>query len=206
MQEGFAEAVLGGRHKVFGRNLRPLSSAHVFFLQAVECKVFEDDGNATAEDLLLAAKVCSSPIRLVNGSYVPAWKPRATVRDLWRLAWSMVYPSRFKRECQAWVTYCEDYLMTPGKMETPGKTALPVSAPAVFSMVCMGIPLFGEERAWSMPFGLLSAVLEAKAEADGAEIRFERSEKELAEIEESLMEAEKAGAELLKQMEGSKHE
>jgi hypothetical protein len=180
--------------------MQPLSAAHLLWLEAVNSPVLSKDGECSADDLLVAAKLCSAPIRLVNGTYTPDTRFKATIRDMWRLAMVSTNQKRFLLECKRWAIYCEDFLDTPGKYDTPGKKGRNLSAPAVFATAVIGTKLFGEERAWSMPFGMLRTCLDVYAEANGAELRFMPSEDEQEEIDRQLAEAEKRGAELLAKM------
>jgi hypothetical protein len=193
MQTAFAEALLGGRHRCFGYNLRPFSAAHLAFLEAIGSPVVSGGKPILPDDLLLAAKVCAAKVSLRNGAYVPAVSLRPTLLDSVRLAWVSTSQARYSRAIAEFRCYLDDYLETPSKYETPGKKPRPMSAPAVFAVVVQALPMLGEERAWTMPFGLLRTYIEVHAESNGAEIRFTPDEEEAAQIERELAAAEEAG-------------
>ena len=173
----------------------------MLMIDAAGSPLTRDDQPCKPDDLLLAAKICAAKIGKRNGGFVPLVTIRATIRDQWRLALATVNRKRIRREFDAWMAYMGDYLDTPGLMETPGKQPRPLSSPGVFAAAVAGAKLFGEERAWSMPFGLLKTCLQVYAEINGGEIRFEPSEEEKQRIAEEQKLADEAGAEILRKIE-----
>ena len=203
MQKAFAECAIYNTHRAFGYKLQPLSTAHLLVLEAIGSPVFSGEGCGVA-DMILAAKICAAPVSLVDGAYIPAVDIKATFRDKARCGWLTGSPRRLNRHLRAWRAYVRDYLTFPGKYETPGKEPKLLTAPAVYAATVAGMKLFGEYRVWSMPYGLLRACLDVRAESMGAEVKFLPDEKEQAEIERQLKEAEEAGKRLLAEMERRK--
>ena len=122
--------------------------------------------------------------------------------DRFRVAWKQEGTSAFLRECESFAAYLGDYTETPAKMDraqgNPNR-GRSFTCPSVMAIVIRGIDLFGEARAWSMPFGLLKTMIEVKTEIDGGSIRFQPDVEEASEIQAQLAEAERIGKELLKQ-------
>ena len=203
MQAGFAEAVLGGVHRVFGYRLQPLSAAHLFAMDAAKLPMMRDEKGITAEGLCLAAKICSSRIRLIDGAWQPAVKWKASLMDAYRVQVCHYSESYLNQQAAAYADYLADYTQSPEKLklvatkEKPGKD---LTSPRLFSIVTRAIPLLGEQRAWSMPYGLLQTYLEVQAELDGAEIAFAPDEAELSAIEEALKLAEENGRKILEEL------
>lgn len=202
MQSGFTEAICGVRHRVFGYVLRPLSAAHVVALDAANLPIMRGGAEAvTASSLCLAAKICAGKVRLINGAYQPDVNWRATWRDSYRVAVCESSESAFAKQCQAFADYIADYAETPRRMiAKDAKEPSRITSPVAFYFVMQMIPLVGEQRAWSMPYGLLKTMLEVRAEAEGADIRFEPDAHESSLIQEQLERAEAAGRKLMEQM------
>jgi len=197
MQTAFAEAMLGGRHRVFGYDLQPFSAAHLAFLEAVDSPIFSVGESIGADQLLLAARVCASPVRLIRGGYLPdVGKLAPTLLDSIRLGLICASPAKFAKQVAAFRTYLDDYLASPEKYDTPNKKPRPMSSPTAFALVVQGAKIFGEERAWSMPFGLLRTYMDVYAESEGAEVRFTPDEADAEEIEKQLAAADEEGRKL----------
>lgn len=211
MQDGFAEAVLGTRHVVFGYRLQPLSAAHLLYLEAAGSPLVLEGETIAPVDLLASCKICACPIRLRNGSWIPStrfgdgprlkWGPV----DAWRWARANTRKDMFLRRMKSWKGYVEDYLATPSKMHTPGNSPRQMSAPAVFASALIGSKYFGEQRAWSMGYGLLRTYLDVMDEARGGTVAFEPDEREAQRIEEAFDIADRNGAEILKQMQSKRN-
>ena len=200
MQSGFAESILNrDDHRVFGRRMQPLCAAHLLYLEATGNAIFRGE-KLTLGDLLMAARVCSMRPRLIGGVWrVPYFS--ASIFDRLQFELNSIFPRIFERNCLAWMAYVEDYLQQPSKCETPDFHGKAISSPAVVAAVVRASSIFGEARAWSMPYGYLRACLDVSDELSGGVVRFEPDEDEIAETEQALAEADRAGAELLRQWE-----
>ncbi|WOO40376.1 hypothetical protein [Rubellicoccus peritrichatus] len=90
----------------------------------------------------------------------------------------------------------------PEHMEKVGSKGDPITAPYVMTRVCMAAPLVGEERAWSMPFGLLCWMTDSNVEAQGGELKFAPDDATLIEWDEQAKQAEETGRRLLAERQG----
>ena len=199
MQQGFAEAALNKEHHVFGYRMQPLSASHLMVLEAVDSPIV-DSGKVEISDLLFAAKLCANPVELICGSW-SVKIPSPSLGDSIRHLIASRNPAYFNRQAVAWASYWLDYLTTPEKLEAVDSGASPVSSPSVFACVVRAIPKLGEQRAWSMPYGLLRTYVDVEDELAGAAIKFAPDDREQAEILAGFDEADRAGLEILRQIE-----
>lgn len=163
-------------------------------LDMVESPLVTGGDSVTADELLLAAKICSAPVRIVNGCYLPDVSFNPTWRDQLRLAWVTLRRDRMMGHIKAWGAYVGDYMTTPEQMQTPGHEPATVSAPSIFALAILGVKLFGEARAWSMPFGMLKTSIDVYSELRGAKIKFAPDPEEVEKIKGNFDEADQAGA------------
>jgi hypothetical protein len=201
MQAGFAEAVMSAPHSLLGLRLRPFCAAHVVFLESVKSPLVSQAKGASANigDFLLAAKVCAAKPELYHGTWqINPDKIRFTFFDNFRAS-SLISRRKLDRAIEAWTAYRNDYLTAPERMDAVGHSPAPLSAPGVIATVSASLDYLPEERAWSMPLGLLTTYAECRAEIKGAKIKFKPGEEELEDIQMRFKMAEEKGKQLLEE-------
>lgn len=204
MDSRFAECLFNAEHRVLGYQLQPLSAAHLVTLEEL-VPVLMEGGTFLPEELLLAVKICASPVELIQGVYLPGWRSalRLTWRDKMRL-FKMRVRKTFEHASQAYAAYWSDYMSMPvlgGTLEGFGQL---LTAPQILARVTKVIPLVGEQRAWSMPFGVLVWMSDTHDELQGAPIRFEPDEEQASVIDSELAEVDRLGAEFEAQLKAKK--
>ena len=150
---------------------------------------------------MIAAKACSAPIKMVNGAWIPAVKLRPTIADKWRIA-RCVNRHYLNRNVRAWRAYLEDYATGPDKATVEGSSPPTLTAPGFFSGVVRMSHTLGEQRAWTMPYGMMLTYIDIGDEAAGAKIKFKSDPREEARILEELRKADEAGKRILEQLAG----
>ena len=203
MQDAFVSAVYADKWRVMGQRVGSLSAAHLLLMHALKLGCVTGQA-CTVQDILVAAKICAAKVRLLHGVYRPDVNLRPTLRDHWHLARCSVNKKKLQAEVEAWNGYLAEQLAIPEKYDTPGKQPKSVTSPGILATVVRMMPKVGEERAWRMPYGHLRILDEISAELEGADIRFQPAEEELAKIEEELDAADRAGAELMARMKKEK--
>lgn len=171
MQDNFAVSLFAGSYRICGYELQPLSAAHLAALEALENRISKS-GDADPVSLLVACQVCSQPVVKKNGAYTIARAPKARLLDHWQLPWLIGKKSYFEKCLKLFLSYVSEYTSRAEKTEG-GKSGNALSAPSVFIAVVDAISLgISEERAWSMPYGLLCTYLDVYAETQGADFSF----------------------------------
>lgn len=200
MDSRFAESLFNTGHRIFGYRLQPLSAAHLVALEELVPALMNGDA-FLPEELLLTVKLCSSSVSLRKGVYLPDW--RSSLRLSWwdkMKLFQMRATKAFRRASQAYAAYWADYMSMPvlgGTLEGFGQM---ITAPQILARVTKVIPLVGEARAWSMPFGMLVWISDTHDELQGAPIRFEPDDQQASVIDQELAEVDRLGKEFEAQL------
>lgn len=200
MDAQFLENLCNVDRTVCGYALKPFSAAHLAALQIAESPLAEttEETKVTPGQLLLAAKICSRAIVMEHGAWLPRGldRIRSNWRDrLWeiRLLRSQVRrkinrESRFEIELRKWFGYRADYFAQPNLMQKEEGLGNYLSADPLGARVILGLRLgLSEERAWSMPYGLLLYYTLILGEIKGAEYRFFNEGDELTWAEQDRL-------------------
>lgn len=194
VRDDFADIYLGARAKCFGYRLQPLSVAHLLYLSASKNPIATGH-KFGPEHLLHAAKSCSGKVHKTRSGIYSIKPPKVSIRDSARLGIARGSKKYFTKQVQVFAAYWRYYLTGVEKAET-ARIPKPLSSPAILAQAIKASLSFGEERAWSMPYNLLSNTLEILNELEGGDTRFVADKDTLAEIQAELDKADEAGREL----------
>lgn len=203
MHDGFVESFFHIDHKILGYKLKPLSCGHVFALSAAGCPVLSNKPFTTL-DILFFLKTCASDVVLRNGCWLPDTDHKITVLDKFNLGRLAVDKRAVERICEKILAYTQDYTITPDKLKDPTQAPGTLTAPDALAVAMSGVELFGEQRAWTMPYATLITSLEVYYEGRGYKIRFAPDAETLAEYEEMDRIAEENGKRILEALERGK--
>jgi hypothetical protein len=160
--------ILPGR--VLGRQLRPLTLAHYWILEAVDSPYVTGAVPAYA-DTVFAAFVLSHHPAFVRWLMV-----RPALMRFVFAAWGRRYKGmNIIGDMRAFSEYWKAYTAWPKQWDKGGpskRSCLPTSIKLVWTIAGK----VGERRAWSMPMPLAVAYFTAEAEWNGAEFKTEHDE------------------------------
>lgn len=165
MNENFLENWINGEHRVLGRRLHPFCLYDALALIHLESPFLDIENAGTVEhaDLRWAVDVCSAPpgAALELGFY-----HRSVVKDvLTGLAfrfhprqWSLFGPRpsmelRFKRECDAFVAYVDDFFRPPQTWNKGEASESGAPWPLAIATQLERNVSEGRHAIWSMPLG-----------------------------------------------------
>jgi hypothetical protein len=165
--------------RVLGRNLRPLTLAHYWILEAVGSPYAYNQTPSYA-DTAFAVFSLSTPPKVTR------WlMTHPSIMRLVFKVWGIVYRTdNMVGDMIAFNDYWEKYTAIPSKYDTGGaghKSCLPSSV----SIAWMLMARMDERRAWSMPLPMALCYVVAESENNGATYVTER-DKYMAKMNEEL--------------------
>lgn len=178
MDEAFLQSFFAGKHRVIGREMRPLSLAHRVALMAVDSPFLKDaDEPFTFNELSIAAKICASS----NPFSVSI---KATFLDRVRYWMHKRFPRYFVYEAAKFLTYLGDYIAPPNIIEGDDdpreQDGLDSGVPWMLNIVAVLMRSGGMNfrDAWSLPEGQAIWYFAALARLEGAKLRITSKELE----------------------------
>jgi hypothetical protein len=148
--------------KVMGRNLRPMTLAHLWLLEAIGSPYAFTKCAASYSDTLTAVMVVSLPAALAKWIITRPFWQRVYMRLFFRLG-------RIADDVAAAESYFAAYKAHPDRVDSKTSTSRRTCTPASVSIAWVIMGKVGERRAWSMPIPLAMTYLVAESEANGSE-------------------------------------
>lgn len=168
MSSAWDKALFARAPVVFGRQLLPLSLAHVRALKAM-ASPYVGGGAASPVDALIAASICSRTLAQINaevfGAAVQPW------RRWWGARWLMRWRAdAFRAGHSALVEYFDEFAAQPPHEWATGETRQ-YAAPWEYHTARVLCKVYGMSvaQAWECPVGLARCLYDTHAEAEGDE-------------------------------------
>jgi len=174
MQTAWLEAVINRRHRILGRELRPLCLAHSLFLTLAENPLWIGGRAAEPDDLIEAVHLCALPVEhLFATQIVPSGVFGKIRHALWLAKAHRLTrkPAGFAAALTAWNNFRADHDNRPEFWEGEDGKAMTLRAPSMLNLACYieNHSNMSEEQIWRAPLGAMlwksAAIAELRGES-----------------------------------------
>jgi hypothetical protein len=168
MQTAWLEAVINRRHRILGRELRPLCLAHSLFLTLAENPLWVGGRVPDRDALIETVHLCSLP---VDRLFTAEIQPRGVLEKLWilRATRALRSDAGFAAALAAWNAFRADHDTRPEFWESDDGKAMTMRAPSMLNLASY-VELHSnmpEAEIWRYPLGALLWKSAALAELRG---------------------------------------